>query len=308
MPRNTRIEFPGAFYHVMTRGNQKRNIFRSDNDREKLLQKLLEYKRRYEYTLLAYTLMPNHIHLLLETSQIPLSKIMQGILQSHTQWFNRKYKTNGHLFQGRYKAIICDKKAYLLALVRYLHINCVRAGIVKNPSEYQWSSHRIYLGIESSDLVETELVLEQFSNNRRRAIGEYKSFIEDAIDDGDSENFYQVTDQRFLGDESFIERVANKIGKTPYSATHIDQNRTLHEIAGAVKKLTGLGRTDLRKRTRGKTETVARSLFIHLALKYSNCKRKTMAVYLHRTPKMISYLEAKLSKEKVQEFDTKLEW
>ena len=142
MARKPRIEYSGAFYHVITRGNRKETIFFDAEDREKFLDKLLEYKKRYNFILYAYTLMNNHIHLLIETEETPLSKIMQGLLQSHAQWHNRKYKTVGHLFQGRYKAILCDRNEYLLVLVRYIHLNPVRAGIVKDPADYRWSSHR----------------------------------------------------------------------------------------------------------------------------------------------------------------------
>ena len=136
MTRKVRVEYPGAFYHVMTRGNRKEAIFKDDRDRLKFLQKLLEYKEKFGFVLYAYTLMKNHIHLLIETKDAPLSKIMQGLLQSYTQWYNGKYRTVGHLFQGRYKAILCDKKVYLLNLIRYIHLNCARAGIVKDPRDY----------------------------------------------------------------------------------------------------------------------------------------------------------------------------
>jgi len=136
MARKSRIEYPGAFYHVMTRGNRKQVVFKDDKDRLKFLRKLLEYKEKYGFALYAYILMKNHIHLLIETRDVPLSRIMQGLLQSYTQWYNGKYRTVGHLFQGRYKAILCDKKVYLLNLIRYIHLNCIRVGLVKEPSAY----------------------------------------------------------------------------------------------------------------------------------------------------------------------------
>ena len=109
MARKPRIEYPGAFYHVIARGNRKEPIFLNDEDRKNLLDRLKGYKNRYSFILYAYVLMDNHIHLLMETREIPLSKVMQGVLQSYTQWYNKKYQTVGHLFQGRYKAMLCDK-------------------------------------------------------------------------------------------------------------------------------------------------------------------------------------------------------
>ncbi len=131
MARKPRIEFHGAFYHVITRGNQRQKIFKDKQDYIRYLAILSDYKERYKYFLYAYVLMNNHVHLLIQTQETPLSKILQGINQRYTIYFNRKYKTIGHLFQGRYKAILCDKDEYLLTLVKYIHNNPVRAGITK---------------------------------------------------------------------------------------------------------------------------------------------------------------------------------
>ncbi len=147
---------------------------------KQFLDKLSEYKKRYEFLLYAYVLMGNHLHLLIETKEVPLSKIMQGILQSFTQYHNRKYKTVGHLFQGRYKAILCDKEAYLLELVRYIHLNPVRAEMEVDPLLYPWSSHRIYMGLEEG-IVDKELVLSLFHGLEKKAIVMYNEFIKDGI-------------------------------------------------------------------------------------------------------------------------------
>jgi REP element-mobilizing transposase RayT len=134
--RKPRVHIAGALYHVIARGNQRQKIFRSDADRRRYLELLNEYRMRYPFRLLAYVLMPNHVHLLLEMERHPLSKIMQGLQQSYTAYFNRKYKLVGHLFQGRYKDILCDRDAYLLELVRYIHLNPVRSKLVRDPGEY----------------------------------------------------------------------------------------------------------------------------------------------------------------------------
>lgn len=120
MARRPRIEFPGAFYHVIVRGNQRQQIFHDEADYGKYLSLLSGYRERYQFKLFAYTLMGNHVDLLIESGETPLSKILQGLSQSYTQYYNRRWKTVGHLFQGRYKAILCDRDAYLLALVRYI--------------------------------------------------------------------------------------------------------------------------------------------------------------------------------------------
>ena len=123
MARKPRVEYDGAFYHVIVRGNQQQRTFDDDQDRIVYLERLEHYRQRYGFRLFAYILMSNHVHLLLETKSVPLSKIMQGVQFSYTQRYNRRHRKVGHLFQGRYKAILFDRDAYLLELVRYIHLN-----------------------------------------------------------------------------------------------------------------------------------------------------------------------------------------
>ena len=133
MARKPRVEYDGAFYHVIVRGNQRQRTFHDDQDRISYLERLEHYRQRYGFRLFAYVLMSNHVHLLLETKSVPLSKIMQGIQFSYTQRYNRRHRKVGHLFQGRYKAILCDRDAYLLELVRYIHLNPGRLKVPVDP-------------------------------------------------------------------------------------------------------------------------------------------------------------------------------
>jgi putative transposase len=308
MPRKPRVEFPGAFYHVMVRGNHKADIFRDERDRERLLQKFLSYKSRYDFIIYAYTLMPNHFHLLLETKEVPLSRIMKGILQSHTQWFNRKYKTVGHLFQGRYKAILCDKTTYLLVLVRYLHVNCVRSGLVKDPAKYKWSSHRIYLGSDLSTLVDPKLVLDQFSKKRSVALRTYKSFIANGISSGEWNYENEVTDQRFMGNENFILASKMKNREDLLTEEKIKKNKTLDEIKDAIMEITHIHIDDLRGHKRSKEIIDARNLFVRLALRHTQSKRKEIAAYICRSSTMISHFERNLNNEDLNQCEKMLEW
>src|SRR6266545_5978337 len=165
MARKPRVEFEGAFYHVIVRGNQRQKIFRDDRDRLYYLERVEHYRQRYRFKIYAYVLMSNHVHLLLETSKTPLSKILQGIQFTYTQYYNRRYRTVGHLFQGRYKAILCDRDAYLLELVRYIHLNPARMKHPQNPWTYRWSSHRAYVGEHAPITIQTTSVLKQFGSN-----------------------------------------------------------------------------------------------------------------------------------------------
>jgi REP element-mobilizing transposase RayT len=146
MGRPLRIEYAGAWYHVTSRGNEQKDVFKSRADREKFLSYLESATVRYGAVIHAWCLMGNHYHLLLETPSGNLSQIMRHINGAYTNYFNAKRKRAGHLFQGRYKAILVEADQYATELARYLHLNPVRAGIVDRPEAYEWSSHREYLG------------------------------------------------------------------------------------------------------------------------------------------------------------------
>ena len=169
MGRKSRVEFEGAFYHVIVRGNQRQIIFRDDEDRTAYLERLEHYRQRCGFIIYAYVLMSNHVHLLLETKKVPLSKIMQAVQFTYTQRYNRRHRTVGHLFQGRYKAILCDRNAYLLELVRYIHLNPGRMRKSVDPRKFRWSSHRSYLGEKTEVKVETDAVQGQMGRGMAQA-------------------------------------------------------------------------------------------------------------------------------------------
>jgi len=145
MARALRIEFPGAIYHITSRGNEKKAIFRDSNDRKTFLEILTLVTERFEWECHAYVLMGNH-YLLIETLKSNLSRGMKQLNSIYTQKFNRRHKRVGHLFQGRYKAFLVEKEYYLLELSRYIVLNSVRAGLVEHPGEWKWSSYRATIG------------------------------------------------------------------------------------------------------------------------------------------------------------------
>lgn len=152
MPRRTRLLIPNACYHIIQRGNQKQNIFLEGADFEKYLEILLRYKRKYDFKLYAYCLMPNHIHLIVEVKNgNDLAKIMQGVSLTYTLWFNKKYGKVGHLWQGRFKNMVIQKDRYLIDCLNYIEYNPVRANLVLSPLDYMWSSWKYRtLNISSS--------------------------------------------------------------------------------------------------------------------------------------------------------------
>lgn len=141
MARKPRIHYPGAFYHVMLRGNDGQVIFFDDSDRCRFYLLIQEGISRFRYRVHAFCCMGNHIHLTIQVSEIPLSRIIQNLSFRYTRWINRKYGRIGHLFQGRYKAILVDADIYLAQLVRYIHLNPVRGRLVMNPEDFSWSGH-----------------------------------------------------------------------------------------------------------------------------------------------------------------------
>lgn len=179
MARPLRVEYPGAVYHVINRGNAGENIFRSNRDREKFLEYIEKAAERFLLNIHAYCLMNNHFHILLETQRSNLSRALHWFSVSYAGYYNRRYHRIGHLFHGRFKSILVDADEYLKQLSRYIHLNPVRAGLVNQPIDYPWSSYPIYAGkITTSKWVETEWLLSQFGRTRKIAIKNYKNFVE----------------------------------------------------------------------------------------------------------------------------------
>ncbi|OGP79395.1 MAG: hypothetical protein A2V86_07025 [Deltaproteobacteria bacterium RBG_16_49_23] len=208
MARPLRIEFPGAFYHVTSRGNEKKAIFRSVRDREKFLSYLGSAHTRYGAIIHVFCLMENHYHLLLETPRGNLSQILHHINGAYTTYFNVKRGRSGHLFQGRFKGILVDRDAYCKELSRYIHLNPLRVGLVKSPSEYPWSSYNYYIGREREpEWLEMGLVLGYFGRRGRKAFKRYRDFVEKGATAGVESPLKKVIASTFLGDEDFINRI-----------------------------------------------------------------------------------------------------
>jgi len=289
MARKPRVEFAGAFYHVICRGNQRQVIFRGDADRKYYLDLLEQYRERYGFKVYAYVLMSNHVHLLIETGRVALSKIMQGLQLRYTGYFNRKYKKVGHLFQGRYKAILCDRDAYLLELVRYLHLNPERMRAPMDAGNYRWSSHRAYLGQDSVVKIETAAVLGEFASSAGKARLAYLKFIAEGKDAGHQADYYDVRDQRFLGDERFVEEIEGRIQgdreiKVP--APRVKFSELLRMTAAVY----GASEKELSQAGRQRKWVKARSMLVYLGREWGRVSVKELGRRLHRDPSIISRL------------------
>lgn len=208
MARQLRIEFPGAVYHITSRGNAKQPIFLDDGDRKDFLDRLCSVVRRSNWLCHAYCLMNNHYHLLIETPEANLSRGMRQLNGEYTITFNRKHKRVGHLFQGRYKAILVDKDNYLLSLCRYIALNPIRAGLVKDPGEWKWSSYSSTIGNDNKHgaFLTVDWILSQFDEERGKAVRKYRDFITGG--GGEESPWKALKGQILLGNADFVEKFA----------------------------------------------------------------------------------------------------
>jgi putative transposase len=214
MSRPLRLEFSGAVWHVTSRGNERREIFRDDEDREAFLGVLGRVASMFRFRVYAWVLMGNHYHLLLETPEPNLARAMRQLNGLYTQRFNRRHCRSGHLFQGRYKAILVEEDSHLIELSRYLVLNPVRAGVVRAAKDWRWSSYRATVGREPAPpWLDVGGVLEPFGGRRASGRQRYRAFVSEGLRAGYSP-WEQVSGQLFLGGEAFLEEMGERMKKT----------------------------------------------------------------------------------------------
>ena len=219
MARPLRIAYPGAYYHVTSRGNEQKDVFKNRRDREKFLEYLASATERYGAAIHVYCLMSNHYHLLLETPEGNLSQIMRHINGAYTTYFNIKRKRAGHLFQGRFKAILVEADEYAVELSRYIHLNPVRVGMAEKPGEYPWSSFQSYIGqSKAPDWLKTDFILGYFGKNKLVASKKYTVFVEELIGTEYDSPLHDAIGMAVLGSPGFVESVMEAhVGKRELS-------------------------------------------------------------------------------------------
>lgn len=276
MARKPRIYFPGAVYHVMLRGNDGMRIFFLDKDRDYFLFLCEEGVKRYQYEIHGYCLMGNHVHILLRIGNVSLSKVIQNISFRYTRWINKREKRIGHLFQGRYKAILVDGESYLLELIRYIHLNPVRARLVDNIDDYRWSSHHVYLGREESRWLSTNFVLSCFSDERLSAISHYQQFITKS-DDGFSQNFQKGNQPGYdiLAEDDFMGKIG--IGKSK-EIKHVDLEILINLVCDYYQVNFSVLKSDLRTRLYSRV----RAFIAILSQEFTQCTLTSLAIYFNR--------------------------
>ena len=231
MTRPLRLEFPGAVYHVTSRGDRMECIYRSDADRVLWLGILGDVARRFNFVVHSYCQMDNHYHLVVETADANLARGMRHLNGVYTQAFNRRYGLTGHLFQGRYHAILVQKESYLLELIRYVALNPLRAGMVAFAEDWRWSSHHfVAAGKPMPHWHNVDNLLRHFAPDSADALPAYRAFIRQGI--GRASPLLQIRHQYVLGDPAFVARFQSDQGQAPaaeLSMSHRKMNvLTLH--------------------------------------------------------------------------------
>lgn len=308
MARPLRIDYPHAYYHVTCRGNERKEIFRDDQDRSVFVQRLSSSLEIYALRLHAYVLMGNHFHLIVEAPKANLSEFMRHFNVSYTAYYNRRHRRVGHLYQGRFKAILVEADSYLLELSRYVHLNPVRVGRMralgykerlKSLRHYPWSSLAGYLeSRKRKPWVVYKEVLGYVGGSRER----YDRFIREGLQGGYATPWEEVKGQVVLGEEGFWQRISNKWQKQPQSVKEQPSLRVLRSIEPAQILKTAaayfnLQVDDLTRRRSGWRDQ--RALVMELMHRHSGAKQREIGAYLGQLDYTLVSRERKRVREKM---------
>jgi len=255
MARPLRLEFPDALYHVTSRGNERRPIFLSDDDRLSFLAFLGQAAKRFGWSVTAWVLMTNHFHLVIQTPEPNLSRGMHWLNGSYAGWFNRRHQRWGHLFGSRFKALLIEREAYFTEVLRYVVLNPVRAAMVERPEDYPWSSYRATAGCESApEWFDIESALSPFAPDKTLAQTYYREFVL-AKAGGEERLWDRLVNVLYLGTEAWTKTMRRMVESKPRSTDHPRAQRSvgrpkMHEVVSAVARAAGVGASTIRS-TRG---------------------------------------------------------
>ena len=267
MSRPLRIKYPGAWYHVMNRGRRSEKIFNDDADRESFIKVLQEAAELWNFRVSVYCLMSNHYHLLVQTPDGNLSRGMRHINGVYTQRFNRRHKKEGQLFRGRYKAVLVEADSHLLEVMRYIHRNPLRAGLVKSLSDYRWSSHDGYLSrAKKWSWLHKDDLLAMLENSQKKQRSAYIDFVSKGESE-EIERFYSLKNlPSIFGDKSFKEFIGEKFSDL-LNQPEIPESRVLapevEKVISVVCEFYRVSRTELFESRRG-YENLQRDVAIYL--------------------------------------------
>jgi putative transposase len=301
MARKQRLHFPGSTYHCMLRGNNGKNIFKNENDFSRLSLLIQEGVERYDHRILGFCFMSNHIHLVIQVAETPLSKIVQNFAFRYARFINRNYKQIGHLFQGRFKAVLVSDSKYLLELIRYVHLNPVRAGITKTPEEYFWTGHHMYMNKDTFQWVSTLRILRRFHHTRSLAKQKYEAYIHKGIGKECTIDFESgnQTGLDVLGDDSFTENLI---------LTHALEDRPRHSTNTLLQ--TSLNYFDidlctLSSKNRNHNSSKIRSIIAYLTRELEGCSLTELTKSLGRDISTLSNSANRIEKLMTQDKELK---
>lgn len=294
MPRKARIDAPGAMHHIIVRGIEKRDIFKDNSDRQSFIERLGNVLKDTNTPCYAWALMPNHFHLLLKTGLTPIATIMRRLLTGHAVYFNRRHRRWGHLFQNRYKSILCQEENYLLELVRYIHLNPLRAKQVsdlKKLAHYSYCGHSVLLGNYSNDWQSVDETLNLFGKTVSKARRSYQDFVKRGINHGrrpelvggglirsmggwsafkalERTDVHLKSDERILGDSDFVEEVLKKAQEQLDRRYQLKADGfNIDQVAERVAALLGMKCEHLWRRGKHPQTVKARSLLCYWSVR-----------------------------------------
>jgi len=288
MGRPKRLQFPGACYHVILQGNNRQDIFVSNTDRRFFLSLARSYKERYGLKLYAYCLLSREVHVLLETSQANLATVMQGFSTVYTKYFNSKHNTVGHLFQGRYKALLVDKAEYLAETSRHIHLQPARSGMKEKPWRYQWSSCSAYVEAEElRPLIDSDAVLAHFGKIRIKQSVRYLQYIKEGLKSS-ARTTLPIVGGLAVGSEEFLAKFLAK-GEQP-AAPRVQPGPEALRILSQIAAGHGIDQEKLLGRVQWREVTSVRRLAVHRIWKETRMGVTELARLFNRTPSAISQM------------------
>lgn len=317
MPRLARLDAPGVLQHIIIRGIERRNIFKNDKDREDLLERISSLLSETETACYAWALLSNHAHFLFRTGQVPLATVMRRLLTGYVVNFNLRYKRTGHLFQNRYKSIVCQEDIYLLELVRYIHLNPLRAGIVSDFEDlerFPYCGHGVLMGAQRRPWQDAEYVLGFFGGRGRRAREEYHRYVEAGLKQGRREELtggglvrslggwsearrqgmrsreHIKSDERILGDSEFVSSVLFRASEAFERKTELKwKGYNLDQIAARAAEVCELEKEEIFLKGKQPRRVRARSLFCYWAVRELGISGAEIARRLHLTVSGVVY-------------------
>jgi REP element-mobilizing transposase RayT len=320
MPRKARIDAPGALHHIIIRGIERKPIFKDSQDYRNFIERLDIVLMDSSMSCYAWALMPNHVHLLLRTELVSISTVMRRLLTGYAQQFNRRHNRHGHLFQNRYKSILCEEDSYLLELVRYIHLNPLRAGNVENLKDlnsYPFCGHSVLMGQVNHQWHDMNYVLRLFGRTDKIARKDYSSFISKGISLGRrpdlvggglirshggwaaikglrSDGMRVQSDERILGSSDFVESVLKMANEDLEKKTlALAKGKDLKEIIEVVANHFDLSQRQLKSQSRGRVVARARSIICALAIDRLMMKGAEVAHELNLSPSAVSKLSSR---------------